>query len=108
MSFERSSTSADTCWPSAPVTIEPVAPAPAPSTAASLAGRPWKYLAAVNCWPSSFEPITWPFSLMREPSALFLNSAWATPVMASGYRMPQITVSTIIMRRAGSSWRRIT
>ena len=47
---------------------DPVAAAPA------ALGRPWKYFAFVNVWPSSFEPTTFPFTSSFEPFALSENA----------------------------------
>ncbi len=84
------------------VASDPVAAAPA------ALGRPWKYFGCVNVWPSSFEPTRSPFTFRIEPFAWSENTPWAMPVTTSGYAIPVITVKTINITMAGSSWRRIT
>ena len=65
------------------VASEPVAAAPA------ALGRPWKYFAFVNVWPSSFEPTTLPFTSSFEPFALSENAGLRDPVTTSGIREPE-------------------
>src|SRR5471032_3398380 len=71
-------------------------------------GRPQKYLGDENDWPISEEPIALPFTSMMLPAAWAGKATLPTPVTASGYSTPQITVRAPNSTRAGRIWEVMT
>src|SRR5207249_8318152 len=63
-------------------------------------GRERKKTMPENACPMILDPTTLRFLSINCPLARSGNSTWARPVMASGYRIPNITVVTRVNHRA--------
>ena len=85
------------------IAVEPPEAAGLSANGVVAEGRLQKYFGFENGWPISSEPITLPSLTVRLPLAARGNSSWPIAVVARGYAIPVMRVSSRSSVTAGRS-----